>query len=82
MTSEKESTLEKAPIAVKDKEDSAFYGDAVKYWDEIEPTVDGMLGGLGFLSEIDIQSSEEFLKTLSKVIEKKWRKYCKDLQKL
>ena len=28
-----------------DKVDSAFYTDGDKYWKEVEPTVDGMLGG-------------------------------------
>lgn len=63
MTSEKESTT-----VVIDKEDSAFYEDGAKYWEDVEPTVDGMLGGLGFLSDIDIKNSERFLKTLSKVL--------------
>lgn len=38
-----------------------FYEDAQVYWSAIEPTVDGMLGGFGCLSSIDIKGSELFL---------------------
>jgi len=50
-----------------DKEDLPFYQDGAEYWTKVEPTVDGMLGGLGYLSDIDIKNSERFLKTLFKV---------------
>lgn len=43
------------------------YQDALSYWNHIPPTVDGMLGGFGFISSIDIQGSEQFLKMLFKV---------------
>jgi hypothetical protein len=56
-----------ASSVILDKEDQPFYKDGAKYWTAIEPTVDGMLGGLGFLSDIDIKNSERFLKTLLKV---------------
>ncbi|KAL6045078.1 N-terminal Xaa-Pro-Lys N-methyltransferase 1, partial [Balamuthia mandrillaris] len=38
-----------------------WYPRAEKYWKETPATVDGVLGGFGFLSEIDITSSEAFL---------------------
>lgn len=41
-----------------------FYVAAAKYWDRIPPTVDGMLGGFGFISQIDIKGSTFFLKSL------------------
>lgn len=44
-----------------------FYEDAVKYWDEIPATVDGMLGGFGYISHIDIMGSKKFLKKLFNV---------------
>lgn len=44
-----------------------FYKDAIDYWSTIPPTVDGMLGGFGFISDIDIQGSENFLKLLFKL---------------
>ena len=50
---------------VKDKE--SFYGDAAQYWSSIPATVDGVLGGFGFISHTDIQGSIAFLKQLFKV---------------
>ncbi|KAG7187952.1 hypothetical protein KM043_013914 [Ampulex compressa] len=41
-----------------------FYTAAAKYWDQIPPTVNGMLGGFGFISETDIKGSTLFLKSL------------------
>uniref|UniRef100_A0A6M2DM80 Alpha N-terminal protein methyltransferase 1 n=1 Tax=Xenopsylla cheopis TaxID=163159 RepID=A0A6M2DM80_XENCH len=38
-----------------------FYEDAVKYWSEVPATVEGMLGGFGFISHCDIQGSRKFL---------------------
>lgn len=38
-----------------------FYSKAQKYWKDIPPTVDGMLGGYGHISSIDIDSSKKFL---------------------
>ncbi|XP_011869026.1 PREDICTED: N-terminal Xaa-Pro-Lys N-methyltransferase 1 [Vollenhovia emeryi] len=44
-----------------------FYTAAAKYWDRIPPTVNGMLGGFGFISQIDIKGSVIFLKSLFKL---------------
>ena len=44
-----------------------FYTDAAKYWEKIPPTLDGMLGGFGFISQTDIGGSNVFLKSLFKV---------------
>lgn len=56
---------------VKSQVIAANKKESAKYWEDVEPTVDGMLsgknGGLGYLSDADIENSEEFLKTLSKV---------------
>ncbi|XP_012534562.1 N-terminal Xaa-Pro-Lys N-methyltransferase 1 [Monomorium pharaonis] len=41
-----------------------FYTAAAKYWDRIPPTLDGMLGGFGFISQTDIKGSTLFLKSL------------------
>lgn len=41
-----------------------FYIDAVNYWEKIPPTVDGMLGGFGFISQTDIEGSKKFLEQL------------------
>lgn len=48
-----------------------FYNDAAKYWEKIPATVDGMLGGFGFISNTDIKDSNVFLKSLFKVKKKK-----------
>uniref|UniRef100_A0AAY4EHG1 protein N-terminal methyltransferase n=1 Tax=Denticeps clupeoides TaxID=299321 RepID=A0AAY4EHG1_9TELE len=39
----------------------AFYTKAEHYWKDIPPTVDGMLGGYGSISSIDINGSKKFL---------------------
>ncbi|OXA57864.1 N-terminal Xaa-Pro-Lys N-methyltransferase 1 [Folsomia candida] len=65
MTSEEANKSGEA--IVLDKEDSTFYTDGAQYWKDVEPTVNGMLGGLGFLTDIDIKNSERFLKTLLKL---------------
>ncbi|XP_035790611.1 alpha N-terminal protein methyltransferase 1-like [Anopheles albimanus] len=41
-----------------------YYKNARKYWSNISPTVDGMLGGFGSISFIDIRGSEQFLRHL------------------
>lgn len=44
-----------------------FYTAAAKYWDRIPPTIDGMLGGFGFISQTDIKGSTVFLRSLFEV---------------
>ncbi|XP_034231662.1 N-terminal Xaa-Pro-Lys N-methyltransferase 1-A [Thrips palmi] len=51
-------------MSVEKKEKGAFYEDAAQYWSRIPATVDGMLGGYGFISKVDIQGSNLFLKRL------------------
>ncbi|KAH8277701.1 hypothetical protein KR018_003748 [Drosophila ironensis] len=41
-----------------------FYNKAQKYWSEVPATVNGMLGGLGYISAIDIQGSNVFLREI------------------
>lgn len=41
--------------------EASFYSNAEIYWKEIPPTVDGMLGGYGSISSIDINGSKAFL---------------------
>ncbi|KAG9461951.1 hypothetical protein GDO78_015280, partial [Eleutherodactylus coqui] len=43
------------------EDESQFYCKAKKYWKNIPPTVDGMLGGYGHISSIDINGSKRFL---------------------
>jgi len=49
---------------------ASFYTDGAKYWEGIEPTVQGMLGGFEEISEIDVGASKRFL---SEFLEKKQR---------
>ncbi|XP_058791828.1 N-terminal Xaa-Pro-Lys N-methyltransferase 1 [Phymastichus coffea] len=44
--------------------EKTFYIKAAKYWEKIPATVDGMLGGFGFISHTDIAGSKKFLKSL------------------
>lgn len=53
--------MEKKEDRVKEQE---FYTEAAKYWERVPPTVDGMLGGFGFISQIDIKGSTQFLRSL------------------
>jgi len=47
--------------------DSPFYTDAAEYWASIPATVDGMLGGLSSISDIDLKGSQRFLNSLYQV---------------
>lgn len=55
-----------------------FYTDAAKYWEKIPPTVDGMLGGFGFISQTDVGGSSVFLKSLFKLAEPVRKTYALD----
>ncbi|XP_013884671.1 N-terminal Xaa-Pro-Lys N-methyltransferase 1 [Austrofundulus limnaeus] len=44
------------------EDEASFYSNAEDYWREVPPTVDGMLGGYGSISSIDISGSRAFLK--------------------
>ncbi|CAH0556729.1 unnamed protein product [Brassicogethes aeneus] len=41
-----------------------FYTDGAHYWAEVPATVDGMLGGFGHISQVDIRGSKTFIKQL------------------
>ncbi|KAF6024301.1 NTMT1 [Bugula neritina] len=41
-----------------------FYQDALSYWSNVPPTVDGMLGGFSYITTTDVNGSSKFLKTL------------------
>jgi len=51
----------------KRKYRTSFYGNAAEYWSSIPATVDGVLGGFGFISQTDIKGSLSFLRQLFKV---------------
>jgi len=47
--------------------DVDYYNDAAKYWEKVDSTVNGMLGGFGKISEVDIEASNKLLKFLFKM---------------
>lgn len=49
------------------EDEKQFYSKAKTYWKEVPPTVDGMLGGYGHISAIDISSSRKFLQRFLRV---------------
>ncbi|XP_054030374.1 N-terminal Xaa-Pro-Lys N-methyltransferase 1 isoform X2 [Dryobates pubescens] len=46
-----------------------FYSKAEKYWKDVPATVDGMLGGYGHISSIDISSSRKFLQRFLRTVD-------------
>lgn len=48
----------------QNKPKDEFYDKAKKYWSEVPATVNGMLGGLGYINALDIQCSQQFLREL------------------
>lgn len=46
------------------KPQKEFYTKAQQYWSEVPATVNGMLGGLGYINAIDVQGSNSFLREL------------------
>ncbi|KAG8512748.1 N-terminal Xaa-Pro-Lys N-methyltransferase 1 [Galemys pyrenaicus] len=58
------------------EDEKQFYSKAKTYWKEVPPTVDGMLGGYGHISGIDISSSRKFLQRFLRVGRKGRRGPC------
>uniref|UniRef100_H2SZY6 protein N-terminal methyltransferase n=1 Tax=Takifugu rubripes TaxID=31033 RepID=H2SZY6_TAKRU len=48
-------------LRISPEDETTFYSNAEGYWKDIPPTVDGMLGGYGSISSIDISGSKAFL---------------------
>lgn len=50
-------------ISIEDDatDNTTFYSDAQSYWDSVEPTVDGMLGGFSQINAVDIRGSLAYL---------------------
>ncbi|XP_021928123.1 N-terminal Xaa-Pro-Lys N-methyltransferase 1 isoform X2 [Zootermopsis nevadensis] len=53
-------------VETEGKDRASFYTNAAEYWSSVPPTIDGVLGGFGFVSRTDIQGSVSFLKKLFK----------------
>lgn len=47
--------------------DVDYYNNAAKYWEGVDGTVNGMLGGFGKVSEVDIEGSNKLIKFLFKM---------------
>eukprot|EP00090_Calanus_glacialis_P032858 TRINITY_DN5442_c0_g1_i1.p1 TRINITY_DN5442_c0_g1~~TRINITY_DN5442_c0_g1_i1.p1 ORF type:complete len:241 (-),score=78.59 TRINITY_DN5442_c0_g1_i1:81-803(-) len=47
--------------------DTEYYSKAADYWENVTPTINGMLGGFAKISHTDIDGSNKFLKVLLKV---------------
>ncbi|XP_075169038.1 alpha N-terminal protein methyltransferase 1-like [Haematobia irritans] len=76
---EKESRTNENPKLVDintKKTENEFYVKAQKYWSEVPATVNGMLGGLGYINAIDIEGSIKFLRDLK--IQDMHKKYALD----
>lgn len=41
-----------------------LYSESEAYWNSVEPSVDGMLGGFAVVSNPDVSESKRFLKAL------------------
>uniref|UniRef100_A0A182QGN4 Alpha N-terminal protein methyltransferase 1 n=1 Tax=Anopheles farauti TaxID=69004 RepID=A0A182QGN4_9DIPT len=57
---------EQATVEEIQVDTESYYNNSKTYWSTVVPTVDGMLGGFGSISFIDIRGSEQFLKHLFK----------------
>jgi len=49
-----------------DQTDIDYYNKAASYWENVKPTIDGMLGGFAKISPTDIEGSNKLLKVLLK----------------
>ncbi|WCJ24368.1 N-terminal Xaa-Pro-Lys N-methyltransferase 1 [Euphorbia peplus] len=47
-----------------DAKKTQWYRDGVSYWQGVEASVDGVLGGYGHVNDADVKGSEAFLQTL------------------
>lgn len=47
-------------------EESSFYKDAKDYWSHVPATLDGMLGGFGYISSLDLNFSERYIRDILK----------------
>ena len=57
------------------------YKHAADYWANVDPTVDGMLGGFGKVSQIDIEGSNKLIKALFKVLSVQKQSMCEFIRK-
>lgn len=58
----------KNDMSVICSDEEQFYGKARNYWSKVSPTINGVLGGFGYISECDIKGSKQFLEAIFEVI--------------
>ena len=46
---------------IRGSKDQQWYAPAVQYWDKQEASYNGVLGGFGHVSELDVAGSRKFL---------------------
>lgn len=63
---ETSSDNETPPTVKEFFQSPGFYTNAQQYWSRIEPTIDGMLGGLSIIDPTDVKGSSRFLTELFK----------------
>lgn len=64
MTSNQKACFKSDKKLIHDQHFSISYKKSLEYWADVPPTVDGVLGGFGFISSVDIDGSEMFLSSL------------------
>ena len=53
---------EEAAAPAESDQDKIDYTKAGLYWDNVDATIDGVLGGFGYLTDVDLKDSHEFFK--------------------
>ena len=61
-----------------EKDYGISYSKAAEYWNDIPPTIDGMLGGFAKISGTDIDGSSKFLKGLFRLDDAPGNARCLD----
>ncbi|GAM17724.1 hypothetical protein SAMD00019534_008990, partial [Acytostelium subglobosum LB1] len=54
-------------LGSNEQQQSQWYTNAADYWKNVEPTLDGMLGGLGHIAETDVESSNKFITEMASI---------------
>ena len=54
-------------VKTEERPREAWYGKAAAYWDEIDATVDGVLGGFGDMTDVDLADSHAFFGRQSRI---------------
>lgn len=67
VNSDSDSDVVDPPTAEEFFKSPGFYKNAQQYWSRIDPTIDGMLGGLSQIDTTDVNGSSRFLNELFKM---------------